>query len=591
VVAVVARKRELPAQEVQVAVGQEEMILLALLAQQTQVVVVEDLQWLDQTSQEFLGFLADSLAGRPLLLLTTHRPGYAVPWAGRAYYTQLAMGPLEGHEVDALLDALVGPDAALAPLRRLLAARAEGNPFFLEEMVRMLAEGGALAGERGAYRLGKSAHTVQVPATVQAVLAARIDRLPPEEKRLLQTAAVIGKDVPLLLLQAVAGGPEEAVGRGLTALQAAEFLRETRLFPDAEYTFAHTLTHEVAYESLLQEARRSLHARVVEAVEGLYSHRLREWADRLAHHVVRGEVWGKALAYLRPVGKESSPLMEGSLWWRGEHERAVELGLTEQTMAADYKNFPLQVTAQVRLGQAHHALGNYADAGALLRKNVEALGRDLRLERFEMPAPSAVISGTWWILCLAEQGEFAEALARGQEGLQIAGEAGDPGGLALAGLGVGSCCLRQGQFAEAVPALQAALDLLGRGAPDVWFPLLASPLGAAHVLAGRIGEGLPLLEQATERAAATVDGTQGKVGQGERRPLAPGACPATGAQGEREEPLEDRVDAAVAARCPERLSHLMKDLVLAHDHRVETDCHAHRVANSGLTHVKTPALG
>ena len=134
------------------------------------------------------------------------------------------------------------------------------------------------------------------------MLAARIDRLPLETKHLLQTAAVIGHEVPLAVLQAIADGSEEALHRSLTQLQGAEFLYETRLFPEREYTFKHALTHEVAYSSLLQERRRVLHARIVAALEALYADRLAEQVDRLAHHALRGEVWDKAVAYCRQAG-------------------------------------------------------------------------------------------------------------------------------------------------------------------------------------------------------------------------------------------------------------------------------------------------
>src|SRR5262249_49355553 len=150
--------------------------------------------------------------------------------------------PLSPASADELLQALMGDDPSLVPLKQLLIARTEGNPFFLEESMRTLVETGILVGERGAYRLGQALPTIQVPATVQAVLAARIDRLPPEEKQLLQTAAVIGTEVPLPLLQAIAELPEETLHRSLAHLQAAEFLYETRLFPEREYTFKHALT-------------------------------------------------------------------------------------------------------------------------------------------------------------------------------------------------------------------------------------------------------------------------------------------------------------------------------------------------------------
>ena len=184
----------------------------------------------------------------------------------------------------------------------MLIERTEGNPFFLEESVRTLVETQVLVGERGAYRLAKAPDAWQIPATAQAILAARIDRLAPEDKRLLQAASVIGKDVPFALLQAIADVPEDSLRRGLSHLQAAEFLYETSLFPDLEYTFKHALTHEVAYGSLLQERRRALHARIVEAIEALYPERLAEHVERLAHHAVRGEVWEKAVT-LPPPGR------------------------------------------------------------------------------------------------------------------------------------------------------------------------------------------------------------------------------------------------------------------------------------------------
>jgi predicted ATPase len=186
----------------------------------------------------------------------------------------------------------------------MLIARTEGNPFFLEESVRTLVESGGLVGERGAYRFVNPLDSLQVPATVQAVLAARIDRLPSEEKHLLQTAAVIGTEVPWSLLRAIAEVPEDTLHRSIMRLATAEFLYETCLFPDHEYTFKHALTHEVAYSSLLQERRRAIHARIVEAIEALAGDRLAEQLERLAHHALRGEVWDKALGYCRHAGEK-----------------------------------------------------------------------------------------------------------------------------------------------------------------------------------------------------------------------------------------------------------------------------------------------
>ena len=307
-------------------------LLLRESQEQPLLLVCEDLHWIDAETQALLNSLVESLPSTRLLLLVNYRPEYRHGWGSKTYYTQLRLDPLPPASAEALLQTLLGEDPSLAPLKRLLIERTEGNPFFLEESVRTLVETGVLVGAPGAYRLVQALPTIQVPATVQAVLAARIDRLPPEEKHLLQTAAVIGTEVPLPLLQAIAELPEAVLHGGLAHLQAAEFLYETRLFPDHVYTFKHALTHEVAYGSLLQERRRVLHACIVEALEALTGNRVAEGAygrspdqvERLAHHALRGEVWDKALVYCRQAGEKAMA--------RSAHREAV--GYFEQALSA-----------------------------------------------------------------------------------------------------------------------------------------------------------------------------------------------------------------------------------------------------------------
>ncbi len=273
--------------------------------EQPLLLVFEDLHWIDSETQALLNSLVEGLPTPRLLLLVNYRPEYQHSWGSKTYYTQLRLDPLEPASAEEVVQALLGDDPSLTPLTPLLLARSQGNPFFLEESVRTLVETGVLLGEPGAYRLGQALPTIQVPATVQAVLAARIDRLLPEAKRLLQTAAVIGHEVPLSLLQAVVEMPSASLHRSLAHVQTAEFLYETRLFPESEYTFKHALTHEVAYGSILQERRRGLHARIVEALEALAGDRVAEQSERLAHHALRGEVWDKALAYCRQAGEKA----------------------------------------------------------------------------------------------------------------------------------------------------------------------------------------------------------------------------------------------------------------------------------------------
>src|SRR5712691_2681507 len=254
--------------------------LKRLLLRESQVqpllLVFENLHWIDAETQAFLDGLVESLPAARLLLLVNYRPEYQHGWRNKTYYTQLRLDPLPPVSAEALLQSLLGDDAGLEPLKQRVIERTQGNPFFLEESVQTLVETQVLVGERGAYRLARALPSIQVPATVQAVLAARIDRLPPEEKSLLQTAAVIGTEVPLALLQAMAEGSEEALRLGLTHLQAAEFLYETRLFPEIEYTFKHALTQQLAYATLLQARRRALHARIVAALEALAGDRVAE---------------------------------------------------------------------------------------------------------------------------------------------------------------------------------------------------------------------------------------------------------------------------------------------------------------------------
>jgi class 3 adenylate cyclase/tetratricopeptide (TPR) repeat protein len=490
--------------------------LRRMLLRESQVqplcLVFEDLHWVDAETQGLLDSLVESLPTARLLLLVNYRPEYSHGWGSKTYYSQLRLDPLAAESADELLRALLGEDDALDPLKRLLVERTEGVPLFLEESVRTLVETGALAGERGGYRLARSFDTIQVPATVQAILAARIDRLPPEDKTLLQTAAVIGKDVPFALWQAIADTPEETLRQCLGRLQAAEFLYETALFPELEYTFKHALTQEVAYGGLLQERRRDLHARIVRVFETLYPGRAGERSSWLTLHAFRGELWDRAVAYLQ--GSDLPTLdgfvsgligvdNPGTAWWMGDHEhvvRAAQRELGAVPLMTSQWRIPLTVAMKLRLGQAHHSLGQYSRALDALRKNVELLAGDLLHDLCYMAGLPSVFSRAWLALCLAERGEFGEALAIGQEALRIA-ETGDPGfSLVVGCAGLGNVCVAKGDFARAVAVLEPGLPREpGEVIARVW-PFGASALGAAYTHLGRTGEALPLLEEAIERA-------------------------------------------------------------------------------------------
>ncbi len=266
------------------------------------LLVFENLQWIDEESRAFLDALMSQLPRSRLLLVMNYRPEFEHDWDGREGFSEISLQPLAPPAARELLGTLLGQDRSLAPLHDLLIERSNGNPFFLEEIVRTLAETKAIVGELGAWRLVAKVDALHVPPTVQAVLAARIDRLTREEKLLLQQSSVIGTDVPLALLEAVTELPDEVARRTLRALQTAGFIHQTNLFPDLEYRFRHILTREVAYSTLLKEQRRSLHARAAVAIERLYGDRLASQLDELAVHAVRGELWEKAVAYNRQLG-------------------------------------------------------------------------------------------------------------------------------------------------------------------------------------------------------------------------------------------------------------------------------------------------
>ncbi len=258
--------------------------------------LIEDLHWMDPGSEVFLEQWVDAIAGSPSFLLLNFRPEYHAAWMQKSYYRQLPLAPLGPEAIRKLLEDLLGNDPSTRGLAEAIHARTGGNPFFTEEVVQTLIESGNLQGTRGSYRLVTPIDRLAVPASVQAVLAARIDRLPEREKQVLQAAAVIGKEFAEPILFAAAELPEGELRAALATLKTHEFVYEQALYPVAEYAFKHPLTQEVALGSQLQERRRRTHATVARAIEAAHAEKLDEQAALLAHH---WEEAGEALAAAR----------------------------------------------------------------------------------------------------------------------------------------------------------------------------------------------------------------------------------------------------------------------------------------------------
>jgi class 3 adenylate cyclase/tetratricopeptide (TPR) repeat protein len=264
------------------------------------VVLVEDLHWIDPASEEFVEAMVDAIVGTKTMLVLNFRPGLMAPWMQRSHYRQISLAPLESREAGQLLSDLLGDDPSLVLLSRNIAERAQGNPFFLEELVHSLVERGDFEGERGAYTLKGGIDAIPLPVNVQAVLSARIDRLPEPSKQVLQTAAVIGREIPLAILGRVTPLRSNELSQALWRLRQTELLYELPPFEQGLHAFRHPLIQEVAYRSLLHERRRELHGAVAHAMEAHFKDRLDEQASLLAYHLEQaGAVLQAAQANVR----------------------------------------------------------------------------------------------------------------------------------------------------------------------------------------------------------------------------------------------------------------------------------------------------
>jgi len=389
-------------------------LLLSESRAQPLIAVFEDLHWYDPLTLGLLNALVASLPAARVLLLVSYRPDYRDEWRNRPNYHELRLDPLIGADVAELLQVLLGSDPNLTTLRSVVMERASGNPFFAEEIVRSLADTSVLEGARGNYRLARPSSNIDVPPTVQAVLAARIDGLPALEKRLLQEAAVIGYDVPVALLHAISGLTEDELGGVLGNLQDAEFLYAEQLFPDLQYRFKHAFTHDVTYSGLLRDRRRDIHARVVDAIERLYADRPGEQVERLAHHAFHGELKEKAVHYFRQAaGKAAarSALSDARAWFEKALDVLKSLPESQDTIEEAFE-IRLELRSVLRqFGEVSQMLDNIREAEVL----AERLKDDQRRGRV-----CAILTTV-----LATIDELDEAMVTGTRAVEIAQRAGD----------------------------------------------------------------------------------------------------------------------------------------------------------------------
>jgi class 3 adenylate cyclase/tetratricopeptide (TPR) repeat protein len=373
------------------------------------VLVVEDLHWIDSESEAVLDALIHGLPSARMLLVLTYRPEYRHDWESRRACVTLRLDSLLSVTADVLLGSLLGTDPALDPVKALLSERTAGNPFFLEESIRAFVETNVLVGARGAYRLGNPVAAIQVPATVQSVLAARIDRLRSDEKGLLEAASVVGRDVPFPVLEAISDMGEAVLAETLSNLQAADFLYESRLFPEVTYSFRHALTQEVAYGSLVRERRHALHQQLVRIMDRLYADRVADHAERLAHHALAGELWSLAVRYL-PVAARKATARSASHEARVHLEQAVD-ALRRLSATEEVREDAIDVRLEIQ--EALQPLGDLSEMLRYLREAqtvAEGLGDQVRLGRVMAHMAYCL----WWA------GDPEGAIASGRRAIAIA---------------------------------------------------------------------------------------------------------------------------------------------------------------------------
>jgi tetratricopeptide (TPR) repeat protein len=427
-------------------------LLLAESRRQPVVLVLEDLNWADSETNAVLASLVDMLPTTRILVIVSYRPEHGQRWSEPApFESELRLAPLLPGIIETLLDTLLGSDPGLAQLKDVLREQTAGNPLFLEESIQALVETDVLTGSRGAYRLSRPFGSIQIAPSLLALLASRIDRIPPRDKQLLQSAAVIGKDVPVALLESIADLPADELRAALVRLQAGEFLHERSLFPDLEYTFKHALTHEVAYGGLLKDRRRALHGRIVDAIVALHRDRLREHVERLAHHAQRSERWPEAVDFCWQAGRKAMA--------RSANREAV--AYFDQALAALAHRPEDERTAaeafEIRLDQrsALIPIGEFVRVFQILHE-LEALAERLGDVR-KQGLVAALMSGAYPSL-----GRSDDAARYGERARVIATEIGDPVIDILASTYLAASYFFLGEYARSVACGERLVALLPR---------------------------------------------------------------------------------------------------------------------------------
>ena len=417
------------------------------------MVIFEDLHWIDDETQTLLNLLADSIGTAKVLLLVNYRPEYSHQWNNKTYYTQLRLDPLGKESAEAMLSALVGDRPEMEPVKRLIVERTGANPFFMEETVQALLDEGALVRHGVEVRLSKPLAELKIPGTVQAILAARVDRLPADQKDLLQMLAVLGKEFTLSHLKTTASASDAELERMLGALQMAEFIYEQPAAGAIEYVFKHALTQEVAYNSLLAEQRKVLHGRAGAALEEMFAGQMEDHLDELAHHYGRSGNILKAINYLKLTAQRAGR--------RSAYEEAI--GSLEKAIAM-LASIPesrerdlLELELRVAHGPLYAAIRGFATAemGPHIRRM-----EDLCAKVGESPAIVGVLYALWSVNLA--RARLMEAMPQAVRLLKVAAPLADPLAVGGAHAAMGVTAMWLGEFLPAREHLEQTVAIFDR---------------------------------------------------------------------------------------------------------------------------------
>jgi len=456
------------------------------------IIAVEDLHWIDRTSEEFLSYLIGWLANAHILLILLYRPEYTHQWGSKSYYSQLSVDQLSTGTSAELVQSILEGGEVVPELRELILSRTAGNPLFVEELTHTLLENGSIQKKDHQYVLTTKSSDIQVPDTIQGIIAARMDRLEDNLKRTMQVASVVGRDFAFRVLDTITGMREELKSY-LLNLQGLEFIYEKSLFPELEYIFKHALTQEVAYNSLLLKRRKEIHENIGQAIEELYSDRLEEFYEMLAHHYSRSENLEKAYHYLKLSGNKAVRNFSN---WEGFQYYKEAINLLNQLPDTE-ENKRRGVEIRISMDFPLLALA-YPEDSLQIALDGERLARELGDEK-----GLAHILGMIGC-CSFFRGDPREGLKYAEESFKLAEETQDIGVMASTLFDLGQSYQAAGEYTKMIDVLPRVIALLeethkesesfGRGFNI--YSQLVGQYGLATGTLGDLAEGEALLEKA-----------------------------------------------------------------------------------------------